>query len=105
MVLERSYPQEFAWEMDASECGLLGAPPLVLLPEINSAPLASIGWLQTASGGSSVNTASSRDPIMNIVSGQLAEIVAGDHPIRRNGGLLWNLRIANVQHAEPLLLR
>src|SRR5260370_38680891 len=26
MVLERSYPQEFAWETDASECGLLGTP-------------------------------------------------------------------------------
>jgi len=43
MALERSYPQEFAWEMDASEYGLLSAPPLVLLPEINSDPLASIG--------------------------------------------------------------
>jgi hypothetical protein len=52
-----------------------------------------------------LNTASSRDRIMDIVSGQLAAIVTDDHTIEENGGLLWNLRIANVQHAEPLLLR
>jgi hypothetical protein len=61
MVLERSYPQEFAWETDASEYGLLSEPPLVLLPEINSDPLASIGQFQTASGTHPFNTASSRD--------------------------------------------
>jgi len=105
MVLERSYPQEFAWETDASEWGLLSAPSLVHLPEINTDLLASIGQLQTASATHPLNTASSRDRIMNIVSGQLADIVTDDHTIEENGSLLWNLRIANVQHAEPLLLR
>jgi hypothetical protein len=43
-----------------------------------------------------LNTASSRDRIMNIVSGQLADIVTDDHTIEENGGLLWNLRIASA---------
>lgn len=43
--------------------------------------------------------------IINVVSGQLADIVTDDHTIEENGGLLWNLRIASVQHAEPLRLR